>query len=145
MMECVCVWVHAQWLSHVWLFATPMDCSPPSSSVQGISQARILEWVASLHPGDLPYPGIEPASLTSRVLAGGFFTTSTTWEFPGDSVHKESSYHSGDLGSIPGSGRSLGRWNGNLFQYSCLENSMDRETWWATVHGVAKSWTWLSD
>ena len=68
-----------------------------------------LEWVASLRPGDLPNPGIEPASLTSRALAGGFFTTSTTWEFPGDSVRKESSYHAGDLGSIPGSGRSLGR------------------------------------
>ena len=64
---------------------------------------------------------------------------------PGDSVGKESSCHAGDLGSIPGLGRSLGRWNSNLFQYSCLENSMDREAWQATGHGVTKSWTWLSD
>ena len=52
---------------------------------------------------------------------------------------------SGDLGSIPGSGRSPGGGNGNPLQYSGLENPMDRGTWWATVHGVAKSWTCLSD
>ena len=45
-----------------------------------------------------------------------------------------------DMGSISGSGRSLGE-NGNLLQHSCLENPMDREAWWAAVHGVAKSWT----
>ena len=50
----------------------------------------------------------------------------------------------GDVGSIPGSGRSPGEGNGNPLQYSCLENSMDRGAWWATVHGVTKSWTWLS-
>ena len=51
----------------------------------------------------------------------------------------------GDAGSIPGSGRSPGVGNGNRLQYSCLENSMDREVWWATIHGVARSWTRLSD
>ena len=51
----------------------------------------------------------------------------------------------GDSGSIPGSGRSPGGGNGNPFQYSCLENPMDRGPWWAAVHGVAKSWTRLSD
>ena len=50
-----------------------------------------------------------------------------------------------DLGSIPGSGRSPGEGNGNPLQYSCLENPMDRGAWWATVHGVAKSRTRLSD
>ena len=49
------------------------------------------------------------------------------------------------LGSIPGSKRSLGRENGNPLQYSCLENSMDRGTWWATVHSVAKSQAQLSN
>ena len=44
-----------------------------------------------------------------------------------------------DVGSIPGSGRPPGEGNGNPLQYSCLENPMDREAWWATVHGVAKS------
>ena len=51
-----------------------------------------------------------------------------------------------DVGSIPGLGRSPGEGNGNPFQYSCLENSMDRGAWqWATVHGVAKNWTGLSE
>ena len=58
----------------------PMDCSPPGSSVHGILQARILEWVAMPPPGGLPNPGIEPVSLTSPASAGGFFTPSTTWE-----------------------------------------------------------------
>ena len=48
-----------------------------------------------------------------------------------------------DTGSIPGSGRYPGGGNGNPLQYSCLENSMDREAWWATVHRVAQSWTRL--
>ena len=51
----------------------------------------------------------------------------------------------GDVGSIPGSGRSSGEGNGNPLQYSCLEDSMDRGAQWATVHGVAKSWTQLTD
>ena len=53
----------------------PMDCSPPGSSVHGILQARILEWVACPPPGDLPDPVKEPTSLTSPALAGEFFTT----------------------------------------------------------------------
>ena len=50
-----------------------------------------------------------------------------------------------DFGSIPRSGRSPGEGNGNPLQYSCLENSMDRGAWWATVHGVSKSQTRLSN
>ena len=75
----VCVLSH---FNHVWL-CDPMDCSPPGSSVHGILRARILEWVTMPPPGDLPNPGIEPMSLMSPALAGGFFTTSTTWEDPG--------------------------------------------------------------
>ena len=56
-----------------------------------------------------------------------------------------SASNAGDLGSIPGSGRSLGEGNGNPLQYSCLENPMDGGAWWATVHGVAKSQIRLSD
>ena len=51
----------------------------------------------------------------------------------------------GHLGSIPGSGRSTGEGNGNPLQYSCLENPKDGAAWWATVHGVTKSRTRLSD
>ena len=65
--------------------------------------------------------------------------------FPGGSQVKVSAHNAGDLGSIPGSGRSPGEGNGNPLQYSCLENPMDGGAWWATVHGVAKSRTRLSD
>ena len=51
---------------------------------------------------------------------------------------KASACNAGDLGSIRGLGRSPGEGNGNPLQYSCLENSMDRGVWQATVHGVAK-------
>ena len=68
-----------------------------------------------------------------------------TWGFPVGSESKESASNVGSLGSIPGSGRSPGEGNGNPLQYSCLENPMDRGTWWATVHGVTKSWTGLSN
>ena len=61
--------------------------------------------------------------------------------FPGGSDSKVSACNAGDLGSIPGSGRSPGEGNGNPLQYSCLDNSMNGGAWWATVHGVAKSWT----
>ena len=65
---------------------------------------------------------------------------SLSLEFPG-SDSKESVHNVGDLGSIPGSGRSPGNGNGNPLKYSCLENSMDGGAWWATVHGVTKSQT----
>ena len=58
---------------------------------------------------------------------------------PGASDGKESACNAGDLDSIPGSGRSPGGGNGNPLQYSCLETSMDKGAWWATVHEVAKS------
>ena len=59
--------------------------------------------------------------------------------FLGGSEIKASACNAGDLGSIPGSGRSPGEGNGNPLQYSCLENLTDGGAWWATVHGVAKS------
>ena len=65
--------------------------------------------------------------------------------FPGGSDGKVSAYNAGDPGSVPGSGRSPGEGNGNPLQYSCLENPMDGGAWWATVQGVAKSRTRLSD
>ena len=66
-------------------------------------------------------------------------------ESSGGSQVKVSACKAGDLGSIPGSGRSPGEQNGTPLQYSCLENPMDGGAWWATVHGVAKSQTRLSD
>ena len=58
---------------------------------------------------------------------------------------KEFACNAGDPGSIPGAGRSPGEGKGNPLQYVCLENPMDRGAWWATVHGVSKSQTWLSN
>ena len=65
--------------------------------------------------------------------------------FPGGSAGKGPACSAGDLSSIPGLGRSPGGWHGHSLQYSCLENPMDRRAWRATVHGVAKSWTRLSN
>ena len=72
--------------------------------------------------------------------------TCTYWGFPDMYVPmvKDPCANAGDLGFIPRLGRSPGERNGNLLQYSCLENSRDRGIWLATVHGVAKSWTHLS-
>ena len=64
--------------------------------------------------------------------------------FPGGSDGKESASE-GDMDSIPGSGTSPGEGNGNPLQSFCLENSMDRGAWQATVYGIAKSQTQLSD
>ena len=59
--------------------------------------------------------------------------------FPGGSDGKESAHSEGDPGLIPGSGRFSGEWNGNMLQHSCLENSMDKEAWWAAWWGHRES------
>ena len=69
----------------------------------------------------------------------------STLSFPGGSEDKASACNAGDQGSTPGMGRSPGEGNSNPLQYSCLENPMDRGAWQATVHGVAKSQTRLSN
>ena len=93
----------------------PMDCSPPGSSTHGIFQARVLEWGAIAFSRDrLPTP--------------------TFMGFHGGSTGKESACDAGDVGSIPGLGRSPGEGKGDSLQYSGLENSMD-----CIVHWVAKS------
>ena len=65
--------------------------------------------------------------------------------YSGGSDNEESAHNAWDPGSIPGSGRSPGEGDGYPLQYSCLENSMDRGAWKATVYGISKSRTWLSD
>ena len=66
-------------------------------------------------------------------------------DFPGGSDGKESACNVEDPGLIPGLGISPGERNGYSLQYACLENPIDRGTWWAIVNGVAKSLTRLSD
>ena len=80
-----------------------------------------------------------PSIVVSLVMSGVEWTSLVA------QMVKASGYNAGDLGSIPGSGRSLGEGNGNPLQYSCLEDPMDGGAWWAAVHGVAMSWTRLSD
>ena len=74
-----------------------------------------------------------------------FIATSTIPDFPGGSDSKVSAYNARDPGSVPQLGRSPGEGSGNPLQYSCLENPMDGGAWQATVHGVPKSRTRLSD
>ena len=73
-------------------------------------------------------------------FAAEFGERTLYWGFPGGSDGKESACNAGDLGLIPGLGRSPGGGRGSLLQYSCLENPVDRGTWWATVHGGRKLW-----
>ena len=69
----------------------------------------------------------------------------TIWGFPGGSDGRASAYNVGDPGSIPGSGKISWRRKWQPTPVFCLENPMDRGAWWATVHGVAKSQTLLSN
>ena len=99
-------------------------------------------------PAQLPNPPtqVQRVGLLINNWKGWWINlTFETPDFPGGSDGKASAYNAGDPGSIPGLGRSPGEGNGNRLQYSCLENPMDRGAWWATVHGVARSQTWLSD
>ena len=135
------------------MLCNPMDCSLPGPPVHGILQARVLEWVAiSFSRGSSRSRDQTQVSM-SPSLAGEFFTTSNTLNggvaSTGASLvlqDKKSTCKagdSGDLGWISELGRSPGGGNGNPLQDSYLGNPMDRGAWRATVHGVAKSWTWL--
>ena len=76
----LCACVHGKLLQSCLILCAPMDCSPPDSTVHGILQAKYWSGLPCPPLGDLPNPGIEPMSLMSPALAGGFFTTSATWE-----------------------------------------------------------------
>ena len=104
--------------SYVWFFCDPMGCSPPGSSVHGISQARILQWVS-----------------ISFFLKGIFLTQGSNLHL----LHLQAIlYHWSTR-------EASSEENGNPLQYFCLGNPIDRGAWWATVHGVAKSKTWLNN
>ena len=124
---------------------------------------RILEWVAYPFSRDFPNPGIKPESPALQAdylpteLSGNpgvekfvclFVLKRHLWikerGFPGGSVVKNLPANAGDAGDTCSnleSGRSPRGRNGNPLQYSCLENPIDREAWWVTIHGVTKSWT----
>ena len=84
---------------------------------------------------------IEYGVIGVRLPASPLWRTGPAYVSSGGSEGIESACSAEDLGSTPGSGRSLGEENGNPLQYSCLDNPMDRGAWRATAHGVTKSWT----
>ena len=139
-----------------------MDGNLPGPAVHGIFQARILEWAAiffsrgSSQPRDRIHisgigrwilyhwaSGKAQEGEWSMVNKNLFALLNYSCGFPGGSDGKASVCNAGDPGSIPGLGRSPGEENGSPLQDYCLENLMDGGAWWAIVHRVTKSWTWL--
>ena len=96
-------------------------------------------WWATVHGSHKEWDKTE----VTNICTFTFSQLNIALSFPGGSEDKASACNAGDPGSIPGLGRFSGEGNDNPLQYSCLENSMDRGAWWATVHGVAKSRTRL--
>ena len=143
-------------LSRVQLFATPWTVAYQASLSMGFSRQEYWSGLPFPSPGDLPEPGIEPTSpaLQADSLLLRFIKVISARKtimvvfhsrLPCGSEVKAAASNAGDLGSIPGSGTYLAEGNGNPLQYSCLENSMERGTLWATVHGVSNSQTQLSN
>ena len=118
----------------------------PSAACLGKMQALPdgLTTPASLSSNHTPCTSLEILLLDPARLLGSRFPKALCC-LPWCSDGKESTCSAGNPGSIPGSRRSRGERNGNLLQYPCLENPMDRGAWWTTVHGVTKSQTRLSD
>ena len=112
-----------------------MDCSIPGSPVHGSLQARILGWIAT--PSSRGSSCSRDQTRVSHVYLlwqGG----SILLDFPCGSDSKDFACNAGDLGSVPGLGRSPAEGNGNPLLYSCLENSMNRKACWTTIHRVTK-------
>ena len=150
MCVCVCVCVLSCY-SHVQLFVILWSVTHHAPLSMGFSRQEYWNGFPCPRLGDLPDPGIEPESLMSPTLAVRFlplrppekplnkFLLSTQVVLVVKSLLAKAGDFR-DAGLIPGSGRSPGEENGNPFRYSCLENLMDREAWWARVCRVAKSW-----
>ena len=126
--------------SHVQIFAALWTEAHQAPLSVGFPRQEYWSGSPCPPPEDLPSPGIEPTCLTSPALAGGFFTT----ESPGRTL-KVYSWMLKIVFTLCLISASPGEENGNPLPYSCLENPMDGGAWEAAVHGVAKSWTWLSN
>ena len=127
--------IHIRWPKD-WSFS--FSISPSNEHPELISFR--MDWLDFL-----PVQGTLKSLLQYHSSKASVLWCSASFDFPGGSDGKVSACNVGDPGSIPGSGRSSGEGNGNPLQYSCLENPMYRGAWETTVHGVAKSWTRLSD
>ena len=115
----------------------PVDCSLPCSSVHGILQARILEWVTMLSSRESSQSRDQTLCLKSAALAGRFHSSQVVLVVKNPVAKAGSRREMGVW--IPGSGISPGAGYGNQLCYSCLENPMDRGAWWATAHRASKS------
>ena len=127
-------------LSHIWLLETPWTIGHQGPLSMGFPRQEYWSELPCPLPGDLSDPGIEPRSLATPALAGRFIHHWAMWE-----AHEW--YYIGIQCQSFACGYSVfpEERNGNPFQYSYLENSMDKEACRAAVHGVAKSWTRLSN
>ena len=136
----------------------PMDGEAWWAAVHGVAKSRTqLKRLSSssrtyvspdfpIHPSCLSPLDVHTVVLCVCVSISAFHIRSSVPSFfPGSSDGKESACNMGNLGSISGWGRSPGEGSGNPLQYSFLDNPMDRGAWWAAVHGIAKSRTWLSN
>ena len=141
LLQCVKVKSESEVTQSCPTLSDPMDCSPPGSSVRGIFQARVLEWGAIASGYNLQCRRPQFNSWVRKVRwRRDRLPTSVFSGFPCGPAGKESTCSVGDLGSIPGLGRSPGEGKSYPLQFSALENSMD-----CIIHGVAKSRTRLSD
>jgi len=130
-----------------------MDYSPQCSSVQRILQVRILKWVAIFSSKASSQPSDQTCASSISCIGRWilYYCATGKWQksqSPNENmlVVKNPPVSAGDIkdmGLIPGSAGSPGEEHGNPFQYYCLENPIDGGVWWATVHRVTKSWTWL--
>ena len=135
-----------KWAAHVLILSPHPSMSSLPSLISGLLKALWLRgqsfsgnsWQTGLeHPWlGLFVQSIEKVSRCLLLIS----CTGSWWLFcfPGGSDGKEFAYNAGDLGSIPGLRRSPGKRNGYPHQYFCLENSIDRGAWWATVHGLQR-------
>ena len=135
--------------SHGW--GSLVGCSPwgcwESDTTERLHFHFSLSCIGEGNGNPLQYSCLENPrdSGTGGLPSMGSHRVGRDWSDLAVAALPASACNAGDLGSIPGSGRSSGEGNGNPLQYSCLENPMDRGAWWAAVHGVAKSCTRLSD
>ena len=122
--------VYSGWINCLWAIA----CHCKVSKAKAIDITDVCKYIYALEAKEmnpLKVHSLSPIKIELSLLPG----------FPGGSDSKESACQAGALGSIPMLGRSPGEGNGKPLQSSCLENSMDRDAWWATVHAASKSRT----
>ena len=136
--------IHSEVTQSCPILGDPMDCSPPGSSIHGMFQARILEWVAISFSKGTSWPRgsnlrlLHCRQMPYRLSHKGSHRN-TLIEYANSRANERLHFHF--------SLSCFGEGNGNPLQYSCLENPRHGGTWWAAVYGVAQSWTrlkWLS-